>query len=124
MGSDVLGSHVRCTPTILRPEVLLGREIPAAGLVTQSATTMTTFRQELVSHLGLRTTVCLLLITGLGIAVQRLYFHRLSRFPGPKLAAATWWYMTYYEVWLNGGLVEHLEVLHAKYGTAPPAPFR
>ncbi|TFK86651.1 cytochrome P450 [Polyporus arcularius HHB13444] len=65
---------------------------------------MATFEQELFSHLGL------------GIAVQRLYFHRLSRFPGPRLAAATWWYMTYYEVWLNGGLVEHLEVLHANYG--------
>ena len=49
--------------------------------------------------------------------VQRLFFHPLSQFPGPKLAAATWWYMTYYEVFQDGALVFHLDELHASYGT-------
>ncbi|VDC03531.1 unnamed protein product [Peniophora sp. CBMAI 1063] len=45
-----------------------------------------------------------------------LAFHRLSRFPGPKLAALTDWYATYYEVVKDGGLVTKLASLHARYG--------
>ncbi|KAI0711404.1 cytochrome P450 [Earliella scabrosa] len=50
------------------------------------------------------------------ILFKRLVFHPLAHFPGPKLAAATWWYMTYYEVFKNGAFVDHLAELHKRYG--------
>ena len=43
--------------------------------------------------------------------------HPLAKVPGPTLAAATWWYRTYYEVWPHyGGMVDILEKLHVQYG--------
>ncbi|KZV68238.1 cytochrome P450 [Peniophora sp. CONT] len=45
-----------------------------------------------------------------------LTFHPLSCFPGPKIAAATGWYATYYEVFKDGSLVDRLFELHKKYG--------
>ncbi|KAL4265469.1 cytochrome P450 family protein [Pleurotus pulmonarius] len=48
--------------------------------------------------------------------VRNLYFHPLQHFPGPKLAAATWWYTTWFEVFRNGGMVDHLQTLHKRYG--------
>lgn len=57
---------------------------------------------------------CLVLVTRL--LWKRLVSHPLASFPGPKLAAATQWYSTYYEVWKDGGMVEKLEELHRVYG--------
>ena len=48
--------------------------------------------------------------------VRRLFLHRLRGFPGPKLAAATSLYKTYYEVFKGGELLQHLIELHAIYG--------
>ncbi|KAG7097741.1 hypothetical protein E1B28_005063 [Marasmius oreades] len=48
--------------------------------------------------------------------VYRLAFHPLRRFPGPPLAALTHYYRAYYELLCDGGWVENLEVLHARYG--------
>lgn len=52
------------------------------------------------------------------MAIRRIYLHPLSGFPGPKLAAATYWYTTYYEVWKDGKMVERIGELHRKYGTS------
>lgn len=52
----------------------------------------------------------------LAAVVRRVYFHALTRFPGPKLAAATYWYAAYYEVRKDGGFVEHIAELHKQYG--------
>lgn len=49
--------------------------------------------------------------------IRNLYFHPLRHFPGPWLAAATWWYTTWFEVFLNGGMIDHLQTLHKRYGT-------
>lgn len=49
-------------------------------------------------------------------AIYRLYFHPLSKFPGPKLAALTLWYETYYDVWQKGKFVYEIERMHQKYG--------
>ncbi|KAI0698075.1 cytochrome P450 [Cerioporus squamosus] len=57
-------------------------------------------------------------VAAVSVLLRRLFFHPLSRFPGPKLAAATWWYMTYYEVFKDGAFIDHLNYLHAHYSTA------
>jgi hypothetical protein len=46
----------------------------------------------------------------------RLYFHPLSRFPGPRIAAATSWYEAYYEIVLKGQYSKQISKLHDKYG--------
>lgn len=51
--------------------------------------------------------------------LYRLLAHPLRKFPGPKLAAATYWYEKYYDVFKDGtGLQfpEHVQQLHREYG--------
>jgi hypothetical protein len=58
----------------------------------------------------------LLLWTIYGI-IWRLYLSPISRFPGPKLAAVTYWYEFYYDVFPNyGQYTFHTGNLHKKYG--------
>ncbi|ETN43467.1 uncharacterized protein HMPREF1541_02626 [Cyphellophora europaea CBS 101466] len=59
----------------------------------------------------------LILAAGLvGNAVYRLYFHPLSKFPGPKLAAITTLYEGYYDVVHQGRYLWEMEKMHKKYG--------
>lgn len=51
-----------------------------------------------------------------GLAVYRLYFSPIARFPGPRLAALSKWYEFYYEVVLKGQFTFHIQELHKKYG--------
>ena len=69
-----------------------------------------------LSTLSLRNVLTALTGVTVIVLLKRLVFHPLARFPGPKLAAATWWYMTYYEVFKDGAFIEHLNELHAQYG--------
>jgi len=48
--------------------------------------------------------------------VYRLYFHPLSKFPGPRLAAATLWYEAYYDVIKQGQYTFKIKELHKQYG--------
>jgi hypothetical protein len=53
------------------------------------------------------------------LAIYRLYFHPLVQFPGPKLAAASYWYDFYYDVVkgpYQGQGVYEIERLHKIYG--------
>lgn len=60
------------------------------------------------------------LIVVLGYAaskgIYRLFFHPLRSFPGPKLAALTYWYEMYYDIILDGQYANRLKVLHKQYG--------
>jgi hypothetical protein len=47
----------------------------------------------------------------------RLTLHPLARFPGPKLAAATYWYEYYYDVSKKGRYLWKIKELHQQYGT-------
>lgn len=71
-----------------------------------------------------RLSVALLLETGLiylaGLAIYRLYFSPIAKFPGPKLAALSKWYEFYYEVVLKGQFTFHIQELHKKYGMSIP----
>lgn len=51
------------------------------------------------------------------VAVRRLFFHPLSHIPGPKLAAVTWFYQTYYSFAGEGSQYYlKIEKLHEIYG--------
>lgn len=51
------------------------------------------------------------------LACYRIWFHPISHIPGPKLAAFTYWYQSYYDMWPHSGrfLWKTVE-LHEKYG--------
>ncbi|KAH0541570.1 hypothetical protein FGG08_003982 [Glutinoglossum americanum] len=50
------------------------------------------------------------------LAIYRLYFSPISRFPGPRLAALTHWYEFYYDVIKRGHYTWKLKELHKQYG--------
>jgi hypothetical protein len=56
------------------------------------------------------------LIYLIGLAIYRLYFSPIAKFPGPKLAALSRWYEFYYDVILQGQFTFHIQELHKKYG--------
>lgn len=70
--------------------------------------------------LSLLESVLLLLLPGtlysIYIVIWRLYFSPIAHFPGPKLAAATFLYELYYELWKGGQYVFKKVELHEKYG--------
>ncbi|ODH20230.1 hypothetical protein ACO22_05937 [Paracoccidioides brasiliensis] len=57
--------------------------------------------------------VTIYIIIGL---VYRLFISPLSKFPGPKLAAATLWYEFYYDAVLKGQYTFRIKEMHLKYG--------
>ncbi|KAF7586336.1 hypothetical protein BBP40_009064, partial [Aspergillus hancockii] len=50
------------------------------------------------------------------LIVYRLYFHRLAEFPGPRLAAISTIYRSFFQIWKNGKLIDHVTTLHDLYG--------
>lgn len=48
--------------------------------------------------------------------VYHLYLHPLSKFPGPRIAAATYLYEFYYDVVKGGMYIWEVERMHEKYG--------
>ncbi|KAI1809586.1 cytochrome P450 [Poronia punctata] len=50
------------------------------------------------------------------IIIYRLYFHPLSKYPGPKVAAATTLYRVYYQMIRDGEHVAQATKLHEQYG--------
>ena len=49
-------------------------------------------------------------------AVYRLYWSPLAKFPGPRLAALTFAYEFYFDVWMPGMFVWEIKRLHQVYG--------
>ncbi|KIK70272.1 hypothetical protein GYMLUDRAFT_150862 [Collybiopsis luxurians FD-317 M1] len=51
-----------------------------------------------------------------GLALYRVFFHPLHKYPGPILAALTDWYEGYYNIVKSGGMVAEIGRLHKLYG--------
>ena len=62
------------------------------------------------------TILCSLIVYCIYIAINRLYLHPLASFPGPRLAALTFWYECYYDVLKAGQYVFKIKDLHEQYG--------
>jgi hypothetical protein len=60
-----------------------------------------------------------LVIRAIATAIYRLYFHPLARVPGPKLAAITWNYERYYDLYQYGQFWKKIGDLHVEYGMYP-----
>jgi hypothetical protein len=58
----------------------------------------------------------LFLLYAVVLAIYRLYFSPLSRFPGPKFTAASGWYEFYFDVIKHGMFVYTIAEMHEKYG--------
>ena len=59
--------------------------------------------------------LCLLLYPVL-LAVYRISLHPLAKYPGPKLAGASYWYEYYYDVTKKGNYIFKIMDLHKQYG--------
>jgi hypothetical protein len=66
---------------------------------------------------GILTTAVGLLFYALVRVVYNVFFHPLSRFPGPRGAACTRWWLAYMELGRGVSLSTLREELHQKYGT-------
>lgn len=65
---------------------------------------------------------CLSIFTYASLIIYRLYLSPLSKFPGPKLTAATLWYEFYYEVVERGQFSFKIREWHEQYGTLSLRP--
>ena len=53
---------------------------------------------------------------GAGLTIYRLFLSPLAKFPGPKLAALTRKYESYYEAYQNYEYLWKIKEMHKKYG--------
>lgn len=65
---------------------------------------------------GIVITLITLTLYNAGLAIYRLYLHPLAKFPGPKVAAASYWYQFYHDVVCHRRLIWSIQDLHAQYG--------
>lgn len=64
------------------------------------------------------------ILYGAALAIYRLYFSPISHIPGPKLAAMTQYYESYYDLIAGGGgnFTRQIKKLHDEYGTVHQSP--
>ncbi|KAH6842952.1 cytochrome P450 [Chaetomium sp. MPI-CAGE-AT-0009] len=60
--------------------------------------------------------VFLVLLVSVSVGIYRVYLSPLAKIPGPKLAALTYLYEAYYEVWLGGKYFLRVTEMHKQYG--------
>lgn len=65
---------------------------------------------------GLVLATAVWIISGIIRCIKNVYFHPLSKFPGPRLAAATSWWSAYQQALAHRSMHHICIDLHAKYG--------
>jgi hypothetical protein len=50
------------------------------------------------------------------LAIYRIYFHPLAKFPGSNLAKATYWHETYYDAFKGHQYIWKIKEMHKQYG--------
>lgn len=65
---------------------------------------------------GLVLATAVWVVYGVIKGIQNVYFHPLSKFPGPRLAAATSWWSAYQQALAHRSMHHICIDLHAKYG--------
>ncbi|TVY15657.1 Cyrochrome P450 monooxygenase [Lachnellula arida] len=70
----------------------------------------------MVGFWNLEIAAVFVLLYCVAVIIYRLFLSPLSKFPGPKLAAATLWYEFYYEVVKEGQFMFKIQELHKQYG--------
>ena len=71
----------------------------------------------LLSSSNIVFSMCAFVVYVLGLYFYRVFLDPLSKFPGPKLAAASLWYEFYYDVIKKGRYTWEIARMHDKYGT-------
>ncbi|KAL4898851.1 hypothetical protein BDW74DRAFT_189894 [Aspergillus multicolor] len=85
--------------------------------VALDGTGPTSFLSSLLTSYGLLGALATgLAIYSASLATYRLFFHPLAGFPGPRLAAATGWYESYYDLVKGGKYIHKIEEMHKLYG--------
>jgi len=69
----------------------------------------------MISSVILSLLVASLIYTAITI-YRRLFQSPIAKFPGPKLAAATFWYEFYYDIICGGQYIWKIKSLHRQYG--------
>jgi len=117
--------ELRSTPVIFSVFVILHQASTPIYKLPSVSNHVTTSANMDVSHLlpsfrqgALITAVGLLLYT-LTRITHNVFFHPLSRFPGPRGAACTKWWLAYMEYGRGVSLSTLRVELHQKYGTFP-----
>ncbi|KAM7188881.1 Cytochrome P450 [Naviculisporaceae sp. PSN 640] len=86
---------------------------------TSLVTTLWSNLQHVVSEWGLialYASLASFLIVSIASGIYNVYFSPLSKIPGPKLAALTYLYEGYYEVWKGGKYFQRVAEMHKQYG--------
>ena len=60
--------------------------------------------------------LALYLLYKISIAIYNAFLSPLSKFPGSKLAAANFWYETYFDVFKSHPYIWQIKKMHEKYG--------
>jgi len=92
-------------------------EMPVAMDALPRTASITDILRDALSLRGLTTLVLLWIAYRVAVALYNISpFHPLSRFPGPKIAAATYLYEAYYDWILVGRYGKVIKRMHDKYG--------
>ena len=51
-----------------------------------------------------------------GVAIYRLHFSPIAKFPGPRLAGLTFWFQFYHDVLRQGQYGFEIRKMHRQYG--------